>query len=227
MKGIPNLINKRILNKLNLVLSRPLVNPDTDTQVYFDVYKKLDYTRSMTFNLIANEINSNNLDGNVAELGVYQGQFAQLINATFPQKKLFLFDTFQGFSKEDFTVKDELDVMPSVIHDFDNTSADKVLSIMPHKENCVIKKGYFPDTTAGCENEIFCFVSIDADLFKPIYDGLVFFYDRLVKGGYIMVHDYNNSIYKGAKQAVKKFIAERNITIVPIADGWGTAIIVK
>ena len=226
MHRLTSIINKR-LNKLNIILSRPLVTPDANVQVYFDVYKKLDYTRTMTFNLIANEINSNGLAGNVAELGVFQGQFAQLINTAFPQKKIFLFDTFEGFSKKDFTVKDELDVMPSVVDEFQKTSADKVLAIMPHKEKCIIKQGYFPDTAAGCEDEEFCFVSIDADLFKPIYDGLVFFYDRLVKGGYIMIHDYNNSIYKGAKQAVKKFSTERNINFVPIADGWGTAIISK
>ena len=97
---------------------------------------------------------------------------------------------------------------------------------MPYRSKCIIKKGYFPETANGL-NDNFVFVSIDTDLYDPIYNGLTFFYPRLVKGGYIFIHDYNNDSYKGAKQAVDKFCAENNISKVPIPDSAGTAIIVK
>ena len=47
---------------------------------------------------------------------------------------------------------------------------------MKNRENCIIKEGYFPETTIGIE-EIFSFVSIDVDLYEPMYAGLQFFYN--------------------------------------------------
>jgi O-methyltransferase len=82
-------------------------------------------------------------------------------------------------------------------------------------------------TLGGVRNEIFAFVSIDADLYLPIYEGLCFFYERLAHNGYILVHDFNNSFYSGAKKAVMDFCAEKNISYVPIADFHGSAVITK
>ena len=44
----------------------------------------------------ADEIYRKNIGGNVAEAGVYQGEFASLMNKYFPDRKLYLFDTFEG-----------------------------------------------------------------------------------------------------------------------------------
>jgi O-methyltransferase len=49
--------------------------------------------------LVAHEIYENNVIGEVAELGVYRGDFASIINALFPDRKLYLFDTFRGFAR--------------------------------------------------------------------------------------------------------------------------------
>src|SRR6185436_15032608 len=61
----------------------------------------LDYVRLSTLELICHEINSKKLEGNVAELGVYKGKFARYINQYFPNKTLYLFDTFMGFDERD------------------------------------------------------------------------------------------------------------------------------
>ena len=71
------------------------------------------------------------------------------------------------------------------------------------------------------------FVSIDADLYEPIYAGLQFFYKYLVRGGYIFVHDFNNDNYKGARKAVEQFCEEQNISFTPIPDAAGSVIITK
>ena len=185
----------------------------------------MDYIRLSTLELAADEINSKNLQGNVAELGVYKGKFARYINQYFPERDFYLFDTFEGFNKKD--INTEVTKNFSLGNqDFSNTSTEEVLGRMPYRSKCIIKKGYFPETANGL-NDNFVFVSIDTDLYDPIYNGLVFFYPRLVKGGYIFIHDYNNDSYKGAKQAVDKFCAENNISKVPIPDSAGTAIIVK
>lgn len=85
----------------------------------------------------------------------------------------------------------------------------------------------FFSETAQCLTEEFVFVSLDTDLYDPIYNGLNYFYTLLKKDGYIFIHDYNNDGYKGARHAVEKFCQENNVTAVPIPDGCGTAIITK
>ena len=126
-----------------------------------------------------------NVQGNMAELGVYRGEFAKLLNRYFPEKKLYLFDTFQGFD----ATRDKVDACD--VNNFKDTSIEVVLSKMVAPEKCVIRKGYFPDTVHGLEDQ-FCLVSLDADLYNPILAGLEYFYPRLAKGGtylfMILVH---------------------------------------
>ncbi len=185
----------------------------------------LDYIRLSSLELVSSEINNAQLAGAVAELGVYKGKFSRYINQYFSERQLYLFDTFKGFNKKDI----ELEVDKSFSsgdQDFANTSVKKVLNLMPFPNQCIVKEGYFPETAEGLD-ENFVFVSIDTDLFEPIYNGLNYFYPRLVKGGYIFVHDYNNDGYKGAKEAVKKFCDENSISFFPLPDSCGTAVIIK
>ena len=68
-----------------------------------DVHHK-DHVRLSSLELIADEIYTRGLAGNVAELGVFQGDFAQQVNRVFPDRKLYLFDTFEGFDERDSQV---------------------------------------------------------------------------------------------------------------------------
>ena len=97
---------------------------------------------------------------------------------------------------------------------------------MKFRDNCIIKKGYFPESAVGVDDR-FCFVSIDADLYEPILSGLQFFYPKLESKGYIFVHDFNNDLYKGARKAVLEFCNANGINYLPIPDTCGTAIITK
>jgi len=188
-----------------------------------------EYIRASALELIANEIYDKNIAGSVAELGVFRGDFAKIINAAFPERKLYLFDTFEGFDKRDVKkdIENGFSVGFSPVNGiFSETSIELVLQKMETKENCIIKKGYFPETAEGI-NEQFSFVSIDCDLYDPIYSGLHYFYDRLNKGGYIWVHDYNNKNYSGVKAALRKFSGEKNVSYFPLSDSCGSAVIMK
>ena len=191
----------------------------------FKIPQLTNYIRISNFELIVNEINEGNVKGNVAELGVYKGEFAKYINLAFPDRKFYLFDTFEGFDEKDVVIE-KGNEFSSGEQDFTNTSIGEVMSKMPHKENCIIKQGYFPDSLQGLE-DTFCLVSIDPDLYKPILDGLEYFYPRLNKGGYILVHDYNNDSYSGAKKAVREYCHRNNIPFTPLTDVWGTVVIAK
>lgn len=192
---------------------------------------QVDYTRYRTFELCADEILNSGVKGSAAEVGVYQGFFAKLINKKLPQKNLYLFDTFESFDQNEFEndkfmQKDAMCFRNDPKSMFSDTSVDFVLKNMPHPKKCIVKKGFFPETATDCEEETFCFVSIDVDLFDAIYNSLEFFYPRLAKGGYIFIHEYNNSLFAGCKEAVKKFQKDYGSLVkVPISDSNGTLIV--
>ena len=122
-----------------------------------------------------------NLQGAVSEAGVYKGDFAEEINRCFPDRKRYLFDTFEGFNQRD--ILDEQGESMIEAEYLKDTSEDLALKRMPYADNCIIRKGYFPDTVKGLE-EKFVFVSLDMDLYRPTLEGLEYFYPRMCGGGY-------------------------------------------
>lgn len=191
------------------------------------IYDTPDMIRTGTLSLISDEINSRNLPGSVAELGVAQGKFARVINALFPEKELHLFDTFEGFPKSDIADDKQRNFSDTKSEWYADIDMSALMSSMRYPERCIIHRGYFPDTAVGMEEERFCFVSIDCDLYKPILAGLEFFYPRLVKGGYIFVHDYRSKYFTGVRSALNEFAQKNNISYCVIPDNTGTAVITK
>jgi O-methyltransferase len=171
-------------------------------------------------------IYNDGIQGNVAELGVFQGEFAQHINLSFFDRKLYLFDTFEGFSSRDIKKERELGTKYVLgrFYDLSDTSVDIVLNKMKYPEQCIVKKGYFPDTAVGLEDN-FAFVSLDPDLYQPMLEGLRYFYPRLSTGGFLFVHDFFNDAYTGIGHAVLEFIKEtHNVFPVPLGDNCSVAI---
>ena len=164
--------------------------------------------------------------GAVAELGVYRGDFAKEINRIFPNRELFLFDTFEGFPEQDINYEIENNLLTNRSGKFSNTSVEYVLSKMMYPEKCVIKKGYFPDTTEGME-EKFAFVNIDVDLYKPMLSGLEYFWERMENNGYIFVHDYFSEVYSGTQKAIEEFSEKYNLAFIPIGDTHSVAFVKK
>ena len=165
----------------------------------------------------------------IAEGGVFQGDFAKEINRCFPNNKLFLFDTFEGFDERDTRKEHEKGFSIFEKSHLNITSAEAVLEKMPNSNMVEIRKGYFPETAEGLEQEKFFFVNLDFDLYNPTLDGLRFFYPRLDNRGIILIHDYYNPGYTGIKAAVDAYEKELGIKLyrLPIGDHCSIAIIKK
>lgn len=157
------------------------------------------------------------LSGSVAELGVYRGDFAKEINSVFSDRKLYLYDTFDGFPEEDLRFEITNGLLLNEAGKMTNTSVDYVLDKMPYKEKCMVRKGYFPESAVG-DDERFAFVSIDVDLYKPTLAGLEYFWPRMTASGYILVHDYFSYAYVGAGKAIDEFSEKYKKAIIPIGD---------
>lgn len=182
--------------------------------------------RLAALKMIAREVRERNIGGALAELGVYRGAFAAEMNRLFPDRSLYLFDTFSGFDRRDVAVEGERKFSRAETGNFADTSVEAVREMLPFPDMAVFKAGYFPETAAGID-DTFAVVSLDADLYKPLYDGLRFFYPLMARGGYIIIHDYNNSRFAGAKQAVREFCEENQVFVFPLPDLHGTGIIIR
>jgi O-methyltransferase len=185
-----------------------------------------EYIRISALELVAHEIMTGDVAGAVAEVGVYQGEFARFISAAFPRRQFYLFDTFEGFAPSQMARDAQANLVKKV-DDFANTSVNLVLKRLPHPENAIVRKGLFPATAADLRDQAFSFVSLDCDLYEPTRDGLHFFFPRLSPGGSIFVHDFNNDLYKGVRQAVSEFCDQEAVAFVPLPDSAGTAILSK
>jgi O-methyltransferase len=164
----------------------------------------------------------------VAEVGVFRGEFAREINSAFPTRALYLFDTFAGFSESDVRADTaENAVLNALDGEFRDTSAELVLSCMPHAERVVIRQGYFPDTfdPADPATRKFGFVSLDADLYAPTKAGLEVFWPRMIDGGVILVHDCQNASLPGVRKAADEFLTAAKAIQLPIGDAMSVAIL--
>lgn len=164
-------------------------------------------------------MNVGGIKGSCAEAGVFEGDFARYINMCFPEKKLYLFDTFEGFDDRDISQERELGVSEAKRGDYGITSIDMVMGKMIYPKKIEICKGYFPDSAINID-DMFCFVNLDMDLYLPTLNGLKWFADKIVMDGIILVHDYFSDIFMGPKKAVDEFVAENpSIKMFPIGDG--------
>jgi len=173
-------------------------------------------------------LQANQIPGSFAELGVYQGDTAKAIHYMDPDRPLYLFDTFEGFTEADLSHESKENQKKGRFstHMFADTNIDYVKHYIEGNDNLHFKPGIFPNTVEGLENERFAFVNIDADLYTPTKEALNFFYPRLSKGGVILLHDYNHN-WDGVNKAVNEFLPEIPESLIELSDWQGSAMIIK
>ncbi len=190
-----------------------------------DLYRYLDI-RSATLFYMADRLLKRKVPGDLAELGVYKGDTAWKLNLLFPDRTLYLFDTFAGFDPRDIAEEERSGYSRAQTGDFADTSLEAVLARLPYPKQARVRKGFFPETAKGLETARFCLVSLDADLYAPLLAGLEYFYPRLSPGGMICLHDYGNPRFSGARQAVEDYEALHGpLCLVPLCDLHGSAVI--
>jgi O-methyltransferase len=169
-------------------------------------------------------IKNNNIDGLIAEVGVFKGTTAKLFHQAFPNRELLLFDTFDGFDERDINHEKENSRAKSGGW---NSSLDNVKDFIGSSKLVQFFPGYFPETAEKINpNYSYALVHLDADLYNPQISGLEYFYKRIVRGGVLIVHDCNNE-YFGSRQALDEFFLDKPETPIIIPDKSGSAIVIK
>ncbi len=191
-----------------------------------------DYIRTKTLEMLSTAVAD--IPGAIAELGVFRGYFARLMNQLLPERTLHLFDSFEGFQTSELEQEQQAGTCTEgLAASHKNTAVEQVLRIMNHPEQVMIHQGYFPQSLSGMVNygqdECFALVSLDADFEETTYEGLCYFWPRMSAGGYIMLHDYNSTNLAGVKRAVERYEKDQQIRLpkVPVCDIGGTLVLCK
>ena len=154
-----------------------------------------------------------NVEGDFVEMGCYKGDTSLLLAEILKdsEKRLWIYDSFEGLPE-----KSEFD--ESVLGENFKTGELGVTKrevkqrfLKANLPVPVIKKAWFADLTFDDLPERIAFAFLDGDFYESIRDSLKLVVPRMVNGGVLVVHDYNNPALPGVKKAVDEFcLKERN-----------------
>jgi len=163
-----------------------------------------------------------NLDGDVCEFGVAQGETSAVIAneiAKSTTKNLHLFDSFEGLPKptEKDQLKDDiyalgsLDAYTGLMSYPEDMVRARMEAIAFPAQRYVVHKGFIEQLIHNDKNlpDAVCFAYVDFDFYEPIKIALEYLHKVMPSGAMIVVDDYN-FFSTGAKTAVDEFVAEQN-----------------
>ncbi|MBB6145689.1 O-methyltransferase [Silvibacterium bohemicum] len=179
-----------------------------------------DDVRYSTLALAVQRLQDDHIPGAFAEVGVYRGVTSAFLHRQAPERRLYLFDTFEGFPSQDLEAGEDTR--------FKDTSQELVAGVIGDTQNVVFRKGYFPETASGLEGESFSLIMLDVDLYRPALEVLRFFYPRMARGGYFFMHDYNSpESDRAISRAAHEFMADKPESLIEIPDFHGSALFRK
>jgi hypothetical protein len=166
-----------------------------------------------------------NLEGDFVECGVNTGMFSKMI-INFTQfekskKDYYLLDTFNGMS-EKYSSPEE--IQRSVDMGYSDDIYEEVKETFKGLDYVKIIKGAVPETLPLVLSEKISFLSIDMNCALPEKEALEFFWDKIVKGGIILIDDYGFPGHDDQKKLHDNFAKEKGILILPLPTGQGMII---
>ena len=151
------------------------------------------------------------LDGDMAEVGMFQGGSAKLICAVKGDVPFWGFDTFEGLV--DVGADDThwgTNFFRNGAYRADEAAVRRYLGDAP---GVTLTKGFFPASAGAAAGRRFSFVHLDVDTYASTLESLRFFWPRLVDRGVIVTHD---SHAVGVARAAREFVAESGARTIPV-----------
>ena len=128
------------------------------------------------------------------------------------QRPFYIFDSFEGFpelSQNDPETKKAGDYKIE-------TSYENILDNFSMFPFAHVIKGFVPGTFSSLpKHERYGLVFYDCDLYDPALATFEYFWDRLMPGGYMLIHDYvaEKGGFLGVRKATDEFFKPRNIAV--------------
>lgn len=187
------------------------------------------YSTEETLNFtykVSNDLIKNNVNGCFIECGVAAGSqigaMKQAIIDNNSDKIIYAFDSYEGIpfaSKNDSEQPGigEIDKSKIGILETTGISSHSLESVIENFKlwklpvnNIEFVKGWFQDTVKNKSKEIneIALLRLDGDLYESTLIPLKFLFKKVVKGGYVIIDDWN---LEGCRKAVLKYINESEI----------------
>jgi hypothetical protein len=165
----------------------------------------------------------NRIAGDMVECGVWKGGSVMAMALTLLQlgerdRSLYLFDTFSGMTPPSDVDVDYQGQQAQVILDAVRCEASQqevenaVFSTGYDREKIHFVPGRVEQTIPAYAPESIALLRLDTDWYESTQHELVHLFPRLARGGVIIIDDYGH--WRGARQAVDEYIAQRQIPLL-------------
>jgi hypothetical protein len=146
---------------------------------------------------------TNGIEGELAELGVYQGGVARLISDVMrPGSTLHLFDTFEGIPEDD--------VAPGGHRKGDFATRFEDVQDFLRGRPVVFHRGWFPQVLPP-DPIRYRFAHVDMDTYQSTIAALDYLLPRMVPGGVVVFDDYGWFKCQGVQQALHEIFPPERI----------------
>jgi O-methyltransferase len=170
------------------------------------------------------------IPGDIVECGVWRGGSMMAVARTLLEngatdRKLYLFDTFEGMSEPTEVDRSHLgDAAGDLLRESKKKSAsvwaycplDEVKRNMQDTgydpEKLIFVKGKVEETLPAHAPDRISLLRLDTDWYESTYHELTHLYPRLSIGGVLIIDDYG--FWAGAKRAVDEFICKHNLKLL-------------
>ena len=226
---------RQIIKNLLSMSGYEIRKKDNVNKFYEDVYS-LNQTKTMIpidlyiNNLKLAETYLQNIQGDVVECGVWKGGSTMMMVKTLMQagitdREIYLYDTYEGMPEP--TEKDKDLSGTSAQGTWSENQTDSVnewcYSPLEEVQNNLYSTGYpadkihfvkgkVEDTIPATLPQSIALLRLDTDWFDSTYHELIHLYPLLQKGGTLIIDDYGH--WQGAREAVDKYFAENQVTML-------------
>lgn len=171
-----------------------------------------------------------NIPGDIVECGVWKGGSIMVVAKTLmsleqADKKLYLFDTYEGMSDpNEFDIEHTGLTATELLDDADINNSESTWCYAPidevkksvystgyNKSNIHFIKGKVEDTIPINAPESISILRLDTDFYESSMHELVHLFPRLTSGGVLIIDDYG--YWQGQRKAVDEYFSKNNIQI--------------
>ncbi len=168
------------------------------------------------------------LEGDYVECGVNTGAYSRAlvdyINFKSLDKTIWLLDTYEGLVAELVSEEEKAAGIGSYMNSYKGRDLYTQVRETFKDYNAVVIKGAVPGTLPECKAEKICYLSIDMNCVEPEIEAAEFFWDKIVKGGVIILDDYGFPPHILQKHAFDKFARRKGVEILTLPTAQGIII---
>lgn len=187
-------------------------------------YTKAPVARSQAMIDCLRDLDARAIAGDVVECGVWRGGQIMLARIVSPQRKVWLYDTFDGMT-EPGAADTKMNGEPAATRYFSKLRNGMKMSLatLPEVQHNLRSNGMLDDslcrfivgdvckTLNNADNvpDQIALLRLDTDFYSSTKKELEILYPRLANGGVLLVDDYGH--WRGCRQACQRYFKAQNI----------------